>query len=69
MRRRTGRLCGSFEDEIKKLHAEASDVKNEANGCKNIKRKAEIKLEELDKNMNSIKVKYCLNCYIIEMFF
>ncbi|KAG5013810.1 hypothetical protein JHK82_025944 [Glycine max] len=55
MRRRTGRLCGSFEDEIKKLHAEASDVKNEANGCKNIKRKAEIKLEELDKNMNSIK--------------
>ena len=45
MRRRTGRLCGSFEDEIKKLHAEASDVKNEANGCKNIKRKAEIKLE------------------------
>ncbi|RDX92053.1 Structural maintenance of chromosomes protein 6A, partial [Mucuna pruriens] len=54
-RQRTGRLCGSFEDEIEKLHAEASDEQKAATDCKRVKREAEIKLEELDKNMNSIK--------------
>ncbi|TKY67999.1 Structural maintenance of chromosomes protein 6A [Spatholobus suberectus] len=59
-RQRTGRLCGSFEDEIEKLHSEASDEQKAADHCKSIKRKAEVKLEELDKNMNSIK-RRCVN--------
>jgi len=64
-RQRTGRLCGSFEDEIEKLHAEASDEQRVANECKRNKRVAEVKLEELDKNMSSIKVNFC----IIRLYF
>jgi len=59
-RQRTSRLCGSFEDEIEKLHAEASEEQGFANDCKRNKRVAEVKLEELDKNMSSIKVKLCI---------
>ncbi|KAL2329351.1 hypothetical protein Fmac_022778 [Flemingia macrophylla] len=57
-RQRTGRLCGSFEDEIEKLHAEADDELKAADDCKRIKRAAEVKLEELDKKVNSIKVPF-----------
>ncbi|XP_014494281.1 structural maintenance of chromosomes protein 6B isoform X1 [Vigna radiata var. radiata] len=59
-RQRTGRLCGSFEDEIEKLHAEASDEQRIANDLKKNKREAEVKLEELDKYMRSIK-RQCVN--------
>ncbi|KOM51276.1 hypothetical protein LR48_Vigan08g210300 [Vigna angularis] len=59
-RQRTGRLCGSFEDEIEKLHAEASDEQRIANDLKKNKREAEVKLEELDKYMSSIK-RQCVN--------
>ncbi|XP_020215308.1 structural maintenance of chromosomes protein 6B [Cajanus cajan] len=59
-KQRTGRLCGSFEDEIEKLHAEADDELKAADDCKRIKRAAEVKLEELDKKVNSIK-RQCVN--------
>lgn len=59
-RQRTGRLCGSFEDEIEKLRAEASDEQRIASDCKKNKRVAEVKLEELDKYMSSIKVNFCI---------
>ncbi|XP_027910964.1 structural maintenance of chromosomes protein 6A-like isoform X2 [Vigna unguiculata] len=59
-RQRTGRLCGSFEDEIEKLRAEASDEQRIASDCKKNKRVAEVKLEELDKYMSSIK-RQCVN--------
>ncbi|KAK7263866.1 hypothetical protein RJT34_31464 [Clitoria ternatea] len=54
-RQKTPRLCGSFEDVIKRLNTEASNEEKEANDCKRNKREAEIKLQELDKNMNLIK--------------
>ncbi|KAK7255916.1 hypothetical protein RIF29_29344 [Crotalaria pallida] len=52
---RTGRLCSSFEDQIKDLEIEASDEQKAANDFKRNKREAEIKLEELDRNLNSVK--------------
>lgn len=70
-RQRTGRLCGSFEDEIEKLHAEASDEQRIANDLKKNKREAEVKLEELDKYMRSIKVNFCIDniCFQKPIFY
>lgn len=58
-RRQRTRLCSSFEDQIKNLQIEASDEQKAANDCKRNKREAEIKLEELDRNLNSVKVRGC----------
>ncbi|OIW05547.1 hypothetical protein TanjilG_23333 [Lupinus angustifolius] len=57
---RTGRLRSSFEDQIKDLQIEASDEQKAANDGKSNKREAEIKLEELESKLKSIK-RVCFN--------
>ncbi|KAJ1426545.1 SMCs flexible hinge superfamily [Sesbania bispinosa] len=57
---RRGRLSSSVKEDIEKFHNEASDEQKAANECKRNKREAEIKLGELDRNMNSIK-RRCIN--------
>ncbi|CAL0334296.1 unnamed protein product [Lupinus luteus] len=57
---RTGRLRSSFEDQIKDLQIEASDEQKAANDGKRNKREAEIKLEELESKLKSIK-RVCFN--------
>lgn len=59
-RQRTKRLCSSFEDQINNLQIEASDEQKAANDYKRIKREAEIKLKELDRNLNTLK-RSCFN--------
>ena len=56
-----GRLCSSYEDQIKKFQSQASDEQKAANECKRSKREAEIKLEDLQSNLKSVKVRYCLD--------
>lgn len=66
-----GRLSSSVEGDIEKLHNEASNEQKAANDYKRNKREAEIKLDELDKKMNSLKVKCCLDldrCYLFYFF-
>jgi hypothetical protein len=53
-----GRLSSSVEDDIEKLHNDASNEQKTANGYKSDKRDAEVKLEDLDKKMRSIKVNH-----------
>ncbi|MCH81600.1 structural maintenance of chromosomes protein 6-like, partial [Trifolium medium] len=50
-----GRLSSSVEDDIEKLHNDASNEQKAANDSKRDKRGAEVKLEDLDKKMRSIK--------------
>ncbi|CAJ2654333.1 unnamed protein product [Trifolium pratense] len=51
-----GRLSSSVEGEIEKLHNDASNEQKAANDYKRDKRGAEVKLEDLDKKMRSIKI-------------
>ncbi|XP_061353023.1 structural maintenance of chromosomes protein 6A [Gastrolobium bilobum] len=57
---RSGRLCSSFEDQIENLRNEASDEQKAAIDCKRNKREAEIKIEDLDRNLKSVK-RLCVN--------
>ncbi|KAK2380373.1 structural maintenance of chromosomes protein [Trifolium repens] len=50
-----GRLSSSVEDDIEKLHNDASNEQKTANAYKSNKRDAQVKLEDLDKKMRSIK--------------
>jgi hypothetical protein len=60
-----GRLSSSVEDDIEKLHNDASNEQKTANGYKSDKRDAEVKLEDLDKKMRSIKVNHWTRRWII----
>ncbi|PNY07398.1 structural maintenance of chromosomes protein 6-like [Trifolium pratense] len=57
---RYGRLSSSVEDAIEKFSNDASDEQKAANDYKWNKKDAELKLEDLDKKMNSIK-RLCFN--------
>ncbi|KAI4323824.1 hypothetical protein L6164_023401 [Bauhinia variegata] len=58
-RLRTGRLCSSFDNDIKSLEHDASQQKEIADDCRRSKREAEIKLEDLDRKLKHIK-RLCL---------
>lgn len=55
-RPRSGRLCSSFEDQIKSLERDAFNVKQEAEQCRKRKRVSEEQLRDLEDNLSNAKV-------------
>lgn len=56
-RPRSGRLCSSFEDQIKSLERDAFNVKQEAEQCRKRKRVSEEQLRDLEDNLSNAKRK------------
>ncbi|XP_044506156.1 structural maintenance of chromosomes protein 6B [Mangifera indica] len=54
---RTGRLCSSYDEKIKDLEREASNVQEEAQQCRRRKRDSEEKLQDLQHHLQSVKRK------------
>uniref|UniRef100_A0A9I9DEZ5 RecF/RecN/SMC N-terminal domain-containing protein n=1 Tax=Cucumis melo TaxID=3656 RepID=A0A9I9DEZ5_CUCME len=52
---RSGRLCSSFDDQIKSLEKDALNVKQEAEQCRKRKRASEEQLRDLEDNLNNAK--------------
>jgi hypothetical protein len=55
-KQRSGRLCSSFDDQIKDLQRDASNVKEEAQQRRRRKRDAEESLQGLQEYLQSVKV-------------
>ncbi|XP_010062366.2 structural maintenance of chromosomes protein 6B [Eucalyptus grandis] len=54
-RARTGRLCGSFDDQIEDLQREAQRMKVQADQCRKRKRDAESSVRHLQDNLQTVK--------------
>lgn len=54
--RNTGRLCRSYENQIKKFEKDAADASSEAQEGRGIKRKKEEALHDLEEKLRSVKV-------------
>lgn len=71
-RPRSGRLCSSFDDQIKSLEKDTSNMKEEAEQCRKRKRAAEEQLRGLEENLSNAKVFYSTNytfiCIIIVLY-
>ncbi|XP_022942166.1 structural maintenance of chromosomes protein 6B-like isoform X1 [Cucurbita moschata] len=65
-RPRSGRLCSSFDDQIKSLEKDTSNMKEEAEQCRKRKRAAEEQLRGLEENLCNAK-RRCQNAERILM--
>ncbi|XP_022990861.1 structural maintenance of chromosomes protein 6B-like isoform X2 [Cucurbita maxima] len=65
-RPRSGRLCSSFDDQIKSLEKDTSNMKEEAEQCRKRKRAAEEQLRGLEENLSNAK-RRCQNAERILM--
>ncbi|XP_062153767.1 structural maintenance of chromosomes protein 6B-like isoform X1 [Alnus glutinosa] len=54
-KQRSGRLCSSFDDQIKDLQRDESNLREEAQQCRRRKRDAEESLQDLQETLRSIK--------------
>lgn len=53
---RAGRLCGSFDDQIRNLDQSKSNVQKEADQCRKRKRDSEASLQHLQHGLKIMKV-------------
>ncbi|XP_023549942.1 structural maintenance of chromosomes protein 6B-like isoform X2 [Cucurbita pepo subsp. pepo] len=65
-RPRSGRLCSSFDDQIKSLEKDTSNMKEEAEQCRKRKRATEEQLRGLEENLSNAK-RRCQNAERILM--